>query len=163
DGFASAAGELIAELQQALVSPQRLSQALGAWAAQDQRRAGYARDVAGLDRSHLDQLRRAGRGGDGLDRGRGARGPPPGAPRADARAWGADAVFFYGFDDLHPLERDAIETLARIVDADVTVSLTYEPGRTALGARAEAVEELRPLAGKVVELPPLSDHYEPAA
>ena len=37
-------------------------------------------------------------------------------------------MFFYGFDDLHPLERDAIETLARVAGAEVTVSLTYEAG-----------------------------------
>ena len=55
-------------------------------------------------------------------------------------------MFFYGFDDLHPLQRDAIETLARSVGVEVTVSLTYEPGRAALAARAEAVEALRPLA-----------------
>ena len=34
----------------------------------------------------------------------------------------------------------------RVAGAEVTVSLTYEAGRAALGARAEAVEELRPLA-----------------
>ena len=58
-------------------------------------------------------------------------------------------MFFYGFDDLTALERDAVETLARVAGAEVTVSLTYEPGREALVARAETVEELRPLAERV--------------
>ncbi len=48
-------------------------------------------------------------------------------------------------------------------DAEVTVSLTYEPGRAALSARAEVVEELRPLAQRVVELPALGEHYDPAS
>ena len=39
-------------------------------------------------------------------------------------------MLFYGFDDLTPLQLDAIETLGRVVGAAVTVSLTYEPGRT---------------------------------
>ena len=52
-------------------------------------------------------------------------------------------MFLYGFDDLTPIELDAVETLARQVDAAVTVSLTYEPGRPALAARATVVEELR--------------------
>ncbi|MGA8333504.1 MAG: PD-(D/E)XK nuclease family protein, partial [Solirubrobacteraceae bacterium] len=68
---------------------------------------------------------------------------------------------FYGFDDLHPLERDAIETLARVVGAEVTVSLTYEAGRSALTARAEVVEELRPLADRVQQLPASAEHYDP--
>ena len=47
-GFAVAAGELIAELQRALVTPQRFAAALRSWAAADERRAPYARDVARL-------------------------------------------------------------------------------------------------------------------
>ena len=50
-----------------------------------------------------------------------------------------------------------------MVGADVTVSLTYEPGRAALAARAEAVEELRPLAQRVLELPALDEHYAPGS
>src|SRR5262249_47540888 len=83
--------------------------------------------------------------------------------RAAPGRWGPEPVFFYGFDDLHPLERDAIETLSRVVGAEVTVSLTYEPGRPALSARAEVVEELRPLAEHVLQLPASGDHYAPAS
>ncbi|MGH2868434.1 MAG: PD-(D/E)XK nuclease family protein, partial [Solirubrobacteraceae bacterium] len=72
-------------------------------------------------------------------------------------------VFFYGFDDLTRLEQDAVETLARIAGAEVTVSLTYERGRAALAARAQVVEELRPLADEILELPALDTHYAPAA
>ena len=91
----------------------------------------------------------------------------PGGPwtrcaRAPYR-WGAEPVFFYGFDDLTALQRDAVETLARVVGVEVTVSLTYEPGREALVARAETVEELRPLAQRVAELPAQDAHYAPGS
>ena len=39
------------------------------------------------------------------------------ALRVAPRRWGATPVFFYGFDDMTALERDAIETLSRIVEA----------------------------------------------
>ncbi len=44
--------------------------------------------------------------------------------------WGGTPVLFYGFDDLTRLQLDAIETLGRVLDAPVTVSLAYEPGRS---------------------------------
>ena len=81
------------------------------------------------------------------------------ALRAQPGRWGNDPVFFYGFDDLTALERDAVETLARVAGAEVTVSLTYEPGREALVARAETVEELRPLAQRVAGAPPRRTRY----
>jgi ATP-dependent helicase/DNAse subunit B len=157
-GFPQAAGELIAELQRSLVTPQRFVAAMRTWAAEDPRRAAYATDVAAIYRAYaarLDQLGRvdaelyAWRALDKL--------------RAAPDRWGAEPVFFYGFDDLHPLERDAIESLARIVGVEVMVSLTYEAGRAALSARAEVVEELRPLAERVLELPASDEHYAPDA
>jgi ATP-dependent helicase/DNAse subunit B len=157
-GFASAAGELIAELERSLVTPRRFAAAMASWADQDPRRTGYARDVAAVYSAYAARLEDLGRvdgelyAWQALD-----------ALRAAPGRWGAEPVFFYGFDDLHPLERDAIETLARVVGADVTVSLTYEAGRVALAARAEVVEELRPLAERVVELPASDEHYAPAA
>ncbi len=82
------------------------------------------------------------------------------ALRAEPGRWGNDPVYVYGFDDLTALERDAIETLARVCGADVTVSLTYEPARAALSARAEVAEELRAIAAHVRELPALDDYYD---
>ena len=157
-GFADAAGELIAELQRELVTPQRLTVALRAWAAQDVRRAPYARDVGRVYGAYVRELERLGR----VDRERYAWQALDALRTAPGR-WGTDPVSFYGFDDLTALERDAVETLARVVGADVTVSLTYEPGREALIARAEAVEALRPLAERVLELPAQDEHYAPAA
>ncbi|MFZ0091615.1 MAG: PD-(D/E)XK nuclease family protein [Solirubrobacteraceae bacterium] len=157
-GFASAAGDLIAELQRAMVAPQRLIAALRAWSAQDVRRAPYAREVGRIYADYARELDRLGRVDRELYAWRALD-----ELRADPKRWGTEPVFFYGFDDLTPLERDAVETLARVAGAEVTVSLTYEPGREALVARAETVEELRPLAGRVVELPAQDEHYAPGA
>ncbi len=157
-GFAAAAGELIAELQRSLITPQRFAQALTVWAAQDERRAAYAHDVALLYQSYTRELDRRGRVDAELFAWRAID-----ALRAEPGRWGQTSVFVYGFDDLTAIERDAIETLARIVGVEVTVSLTYEPERAALSARAEVVQELRTFATRVEQLPPLQEHYAPAA
>ncbi len=155
-GFAAAAGELIAELERALITPQRFAAAMRSWAAQDPRRGAYAHDVAAIYRAYAAELERLGRVDSELYAWRALD-----ALRAAPGRWGTEAVFFYGFDDLHPLERDAIETLARVAGAEVMVSLTYEAGRVALQARAEVVEEVRPLADRVIDLPALGEHYDP--
>jgi ATP-dependent helicase/DNAse subunit B len=157
-GFAAAAGELIAELQRSLVDPARFTAALRRWAAADVRRAPYARDLGHVYADYVRELDRLGR----VDRELFARRALD-ALRADPARWGRDAVSFYGFDDLTPLERDAVETLARIPGVEVTVSLTYEAGREALSARAETVEELRPLAERVLELPAQDRYYAPGS
>src|SRR5947209_17802930 len=123
-GFPAAAGELVAELERALVSPARFAQAIRKWGEEDERRSGLARDIGSLYLAYADELERLGRV-DGelfLWRALDALRDTPGA-------WGATPVFFYGFDDLTALEQDAIETLARPAGAEVTVSLTYEAGR----------------------------------
>jgi ATP-dependent helicase/DNAse subunit B len=66
-------------------------------------------------------------------------------------------VLFYGFDDLTPLQVDAVGTLAR--HAPVTLALTFEPGRTAFKARAQAHNDLLPLADGVITLEARPDHY----
>ena len=149
-GFAVAAGGLISELQRSLVTPQRFASAMRTWAAQDPRRTRYALEVASIYRAFAGELERIGRVDSDLYAWRALD-----ALRASPGGWGTDAVFLYGFDDLNPLERDAVETLSRVAGVDVTVSLTYEAGRAALRGRAEAVEELRPLAERVIELPAL--------
>ncbi len=157
-GFATAGGELISELERALVTPQRFAHALEAWAAGDEHRRAYAADVSSLYRAYARELGKIGRADVDLHT-RYALD----ALRAAPGRWGGDAVFFYGFDELTALERDAVETLSRVVGADVTVSLNFEPGRVAFAARAEAVAELRPLAERVLELPALDEHYAPAS
>ncbi len=155
-GFAPAALALIAELERSLVTPQRFTQAMRAWAGEDAWRAQYAGEVAGLYDAYTAELARLERVDAELFTWRALD-----ALRRDPGRWGNDAVFFYGFDDLHPLERDAVETLARIVGAEVMVSLPYEAERQALQARAEVVQDLAPGADRVIELPGLADYYAP--
>jgi ATP-dependent helicase/DNAse subunit B len=157
-GFRRAAAELIAELERELITPQRWQAALRSWAAEDPRRALYAEEVGRIYRAYARECERRGWVDSELFAWRALD-----ALRARPDRWGRDAVFFYGFDDLTKLERDAVETLARIVGAEVTVSLTFEPGRAALQARAEVAAELAPLADEVAELPARDEHYVPAA
>jgi len=153
-GFPAAVGELVAELERSLVTPQRFAQALGAWAGGDPARGAYARELGSLYLGYARELERAGRVDEELFAWRALD-----ALRAVPGRWGSDAAFFYGFDDLLELERDAIETLSRIVGVEVTASLTYEPGREALSARAETMQELSALAAQVIEMPALDEYY----
>jgi ATP-dependent helicase/DNAse subunit B len=157
-GFVAAAGELTSELEREMITPQRLHQALSAWAAGDTRRAPYARDIASIYRGYVHELDRIGRVDAELFAWRALD-----ALRGEPGRWGSEPVFVYGFDDLTAIERDAIETLSRVVGVEVTVSLTYEPGRAALSARAEVVEELRAISERVRDLPALDEHYDPSS
>ena len=153
-GFLHSAQVLIAELQRSLIAPQRFTAAVRAW-PQAPRAAHeaaaiydrYARALERLDRVDAELV--AWRALDAL--------------RARPAAWGATPVFLYGFDDLTPLERDAVETLARVADAEVAVSLTYEAGRAAFGRAATLVGELVQLAQDVRELPPDDAFFAPAS
>ncbi len=157
-GFANAAWRLISELERSLVAPERFAAALDSWAARDRRRRGYAEDLATLYGGYVRELRRLGR----VDDERFAWGALE-ALAALPRSWEAAPVFVYGFDDLTPLERLALETLSGTAGAEVVVSLTWERGRAALKARGETLEALQRVAGSVVELPPLADYYRPEA
>ena len=73
----------------------------------------------------------------------GATGPTT-SPRRSTRCaleparWGGTPVFLYGFDDLSPLQRDVVDTLANAVGAEVMLSLTFEPGRAAFAGARDA-------------------------
>jgi ATP-dependent helicase/DNAse subunit B len=156
-GFVRALGELFAELQVRRVTPARLSQALSSWRAAD----GMAAHPAQLERSYgeyramlerlgrVDSEQRAVRALDAL--------------RERPALWGRTPVLLYGFDDLTRLQLDAIETLGRVVDAEVTVSLAYEPGRAAFAGRAASFHALAPLARDHRELPARAEYYAPHA
>ena len=142
--LSAAAGELIAELQRELVTPA----AIRGRAAQLGRGRSAAPALRRRSRAHLSGVRRELERRGRVDRELYAWRALD-ALRARPRDWGSRRVFFYGFDELTALQRDAVETLSRIVGVQVTVSLTYEAGRAALRARAEAVEELTALAERV--------------
>ncbi len=151
-GFARAAGALFAELQRSLVEPARFTRALRAWGG-----VAYADELAALYsayRRRLEALGRPDRDGEAwavLD-----------ALRADPAAWRRRPVFVYGFDELTRAQLDAVETLGRLAEADVWVTLPYEPGRHALAGSAATVHELAPLA-EVVALDERAEHYAAAA
>ena len=156
-GFARAAARLFSELGRSMVEPQRLAQALEAWAGGGPR-AGYAADVAALYRSYRATLERV-RLVDGellawraLD-----------ALRARPEDWGATPVFLYGFDDFTPIEEALIVSLTGAAGAEVAVSLPYEEGRAAFEAVAPLVERLGRVAAEHVALPATDAHYDPAS
>lgn len=156
-GFVAALAAMLAELEVRRVTPARLGQALSQWASEDGPRPVQARlgRLFGDYRATLERLGRV----DGeqcavraLD-----------LLRERPALWGATPVVVYGFDDLTPLQLDAIETLGRVVDAEVTVSLAYEPGRAAFAGRAASFHALAPLAHEHRALPARAEHYAPAA
>jgi ATP-dependent helicase/DNAse subunit B len=157
-GFARAAARLFAELQVARIDPGRLTAGLRTWAAQDAGRAAYGADIAALYRGYRAQLERLNR----PDRERWALAALD-ALRETPRAWGTTPVFFYGFDDLTPLQREAIDALAVGVGVDALVSLTFEPGRHAFAGRARTVNDLAEIATEWRRMEESDAYYEPAS
>ncbi|HXD54464.1 MAG TPA: PD-(D/E)XK nuclease family protein [Solirubrobacteraceae bacterium] len=155
-GVLRAVGELFAELQLGRVSPQRLAGAVGA--AFEDERAALGLDLTGAYAEYHRRLQRLGR----MDEEQRAMRALD-TLRERPSLWGSTPVLFYGFDDLTPLQLDAIETLGRVVEAPVTVSLAYEAGRTAFAGRAGTFETLAPLAAEHVRLPAREDHYAPGS
>jgi ATP-dependent helicase/DNAse subunit B len=155
-GFVRALGDLVAELQVLRVSPARLRQALAAWVAADG--TGAWSELGGLFAEYRAELDRIGR----LDAEQSAVRALD-ALRERHALWGGTPVLFYGFDDLTVLQLDAIETLGRVVGAEVTVSLAYEPGRAAFAGRAASFQALAPLADEQRKLEPRAQHYAPAS
>ncbi len=156
-GFLRALGDLFAELQVRRVAPDAFARALAQWRAADGRSAARE-ELGALYADYRATLERLGRP-DAEQRAVAALD----ALRRRPSAWGATPVLFYGFDDLTPLQLDAIETLGRVVDAPVTVSLAYEPGRTAFAGRAASYQALVPLAHEQRSLANRPDYYAPSA
>jgi len=158
-GFVSALAAAVAELEVQRVTPARLQAALKAWASVDGAGAvGSAQELGRLYGEYRKLLRRIGRtdperrAAQALD-----------ALRREPALWGGTPLVVYGFDDFGALQIDAIETLGAVVDARVTVTLTYEPGRTAFAGRAGTFETLRPLAAEHRRLQPRAEYYAPHA
>jgi ATP-dependent helicase/DNAse subunit B len=158
-GFVNALAVTIAELETQRVTPARLQAALKAWASADGVGAAAGAEQLGrLYGEYRELLKRIGR--TDPER-RAARALD--ALRLEPALWGATPVLMYGFDDFGALQLDAIETLGTVVGARVTVSLTYEPGRTAFGGRAGTFETLRPLAAEHRRLDARAEYYAPGA
>jgi ATP-dependent helicase/DNAse subunit B len=156
-GLVSALAAVVAELQTRRVSPVRLEAALAEWAAVDGETASR-QELGRLFAAYRDALQRLGR----LDREQRAVRALDALRRKPA-LWGSTPVLFYGFDDLTPLQLDVIETLGSVVGAKVTVSLTFQAGRTAFAGRAATFAALAPIADELRELPARHDYYAPHA
>jgi len=156
-GFVGALGRFVAELESRRVTPARFAAALRSWAPAGSARARYGDELAGVYGGYRRALERLGRLDAELLAARALD-----ALRLAPERWGRTPVFCYGFDDLDPLQLDAIETLAHRVDVAVTVSLPGEPGRVALAGRAATLETLRPGAEEVIALAPVDTYYEDA-
>lgn len=152
-GFARAAERFVAELENSMVEPPRFIRALRDWAGDGPRRR-YADEVGELYRRYREGLDAAGLVDSDLYAWRALE-----ALSAEPGSWGATPVFFYGFDDFTPLEREALRVLADRAGADVTVSLPYEPGREAFRATASLREELVAMGAQVTHLDAVADHY----
>jgi ATP-dependent helicase/nuclease subunit B len=153
-GFAQALLRLAGELEERRIDPARWWVAMRAWGEREPPRAAYADELARLYGAYRDGVERLGRR-DRVLQDQAALD----ALRLEPARWRATPVFLYGFDDLTPLQRDAIETLAARAAAPVTVSLTYEPGRVAFAGRGETFQELIALGAEHVELPAKAEHY----
>jgi ATP-dependent helicase/DNAse subunit B len=153
-GFLRAFLRLVDEIEEQRIEPGRWYAALRAWATQDPGQAQYAEELGSLYGAYRDALARLGR--------RDARlhaGAALDALRLAPGRWGGTPVFLYGFDDLTPGQLDALETLAVHCGADVTVSLTYEPGRAAFAGRGAAFQELLARGAEHEPLPARAEHY----
>ena len=162
-GFVRALAQLVGELEVERVTPQRLRVALAAWGgaqedAQGAAQAPRAAELGALFAAYHRLLDELGRSDPeqpatlALD-----------ALRRSPALWGGTPVHFYGFDDLTRLQLDAIETLGRVVEAPVTVSLAYEAGRVAFAGRAAAFQTMLPWASEHRALPARAEYYAPPA
>ncbi|WP_205697430.1 PD-(D/E)XK nuclease family protein [Conexibacter sp. SYSU D00693] len=158
DGFPAALLRLVAELEQGRIDPPRLTRALRDWAGDDEGRRAYGDEVSALYAGYRRVLERLGRKDDDL-----AAGAALDALRLAPHTWGSTPVLFYGFDDLEPLQLDAIDTLANHAGAEVTFALTFEAGREATKARARTHADLLALGATERTLPAQDDHYAPHA
>jgi ATP-dependent helicase/DNAse subunit B len=157
-GFAPALVAFAQELGEARVEPPRLVRALRDWAVGEPSRAGFAEELGALVLAYRRAQERTGR----RDRPQHVTAALD-ALREDPRRWGVTPVFLYGFDDLSPLQRDVVDTLANAVGAEVMLSLSFEAGRTAFAARATLHQELLALGATEEMQPAVSDYYAPAA
>ena len=156
-GFVHAAARFVTELGRSMVEPARFTRALRAWAGDGPRRA-YAEEVAAIYRGYRDGLESAGLADPELFAWRALD-----ALRREPGRWGATPVFVYGFDDFDPLQRDALETIARPLRGrrDRLAALRARPH--GVPATASAYQELRDIGASERALPALDDHYAPGS
>jgi ATP-dependent helicase/nuclease subunit B len=138
-GFADALGATLGELESGLVEAEQVEGELG------ELYAAYRRELDRLSLWDRDLERRAA------------------ATRiaGELDAWDGRPVFAYGFEDLTGAQWALLSALAG--RADVTVSLPYEPSRTAFASLSRTAADLTELARpRIEELPPRAEVRPPA-
>jgi ATP-dependent helicase/DNAse subunit B len=130
-GFALAFERLLGELQAGGLDPAHLGHG-----AETLESSAYLGDLATLAGGYAEARHRLGR----VDSHQIAR-EAISSLRAGGDFWNERPLFLYGLDDLTGNQLELIECLAPL--AEVTIALTYEPGRPALAARAGLLDELR--------------------
>ena len=139
-GFADALVSTLGELESGLLDPNDLDGELASLYA------AYRAELDRLDLWDQDLLRRraAERVANELD------------------AWSGEPVFAYGFEDLTGAEWALLQALSG--RSEVTLSIPYEPGRTAFASLTRTIDDLAALAdGRIEELSPASEGVaEPA-
>ncbi|MDQ3067538.1 MAG: PD-(D/E)XK nuclease family protein [Actinomycetota bacterium] len=139
-GFVEALQAVLGELESGLLDPEQLDGDLALLYA------AYREELDRLELWDRDLLRRR-----AVER-----------LRSELDAWDGRPVFAYGFEDLTGAEWGLLEALA--ARAEVTVSLPYEPGRTAFASLRRTQEDLASLAdGRIEELPARAADYGHAA
>lgn len=129
-GFAASFERFLNELQAAGLDPAQLS-----GSAETLESSAYLGDLAALAAGYTEARARLGR----IDAHQIAAAAIDLLRDAGER-WGPRSVFLYGLDDLTP---NQLELLARLAPhTELTMALTFEEGRTALGARAGLLEQL---------------------
>ncbi|MCW3004250.1 MAG: hypothetical protein JWQ20_3548, partial [Conexibacter sp.] len=157
-GFAPALVRFAEELGEARIEPPRFVRAVRDWAADDPGRRAYADELGAVVLAYRRAQERTGR----RDRPQHVTAALD-ALRLSPERWGGTPVLLYGFDDLSPLQRDVIDTLANAVGTEVLLSLTFEPGRTAFAARATLHQDLLALGATEEIQPAVADYYAPQA
>jgi ATP-dependent helicase/DNAse subunit B len=144
-GFARAFARLLDELQAAGVEPATVESSAATLEG-----SAYLSDIATLFAGYAELRDRTGR----VDR-HGIAHEAIALLRGDGDFWDERPVFFYGFDDLTPDQFELVEGLA--ARTEVTIALAFEPGNTALEARAGLLDALRERIGVAEETPTAAD------
>ncbi|MDQ4081454.1 MAG: PD-(D/E)XK nuclease family protein, partial [Actinomycetota bacterium] len=139
-GFVATLEEAIAEVESALLEPDDLDDG----------------PLAALYEAYRSELDRLGLTDRELERRRAAA-----LVGQDLRAWDGRPVFAHGFEDLTGAQWALVTTLAG--RAEVTVSLSYEAGRTAFRSLAGTAADLARLAGDRIDEVPAGPPPEAAA
>lgn len=154
EGFPSALARLADELAGQGTLPEEFDELLRAWSEGNSSRRSYAGELAALisaDRALMIEH--------GLTTKELLAAAAIDRMESDPGLWGDTPVMLYGFDDLTAIELDAVRLLAGPVGAELTMTLTHEPGRILFAPRERLHRELLGLGADEVRVDPDDSYY----